>query len=201
MKISGILVLSCLLSLTLFQITKSEPVVDTNNEQVMPGSTYYILPATTGNGGGLTLAKGANGSCPLNVYQAQNSQSVGLPLRFLMVNSSAGLVIDENEEVNIKFAAPRYESICKKSTVWRIEGGLVTTGGIKGGSVSGTSTCLFTIQKYEDAYALQYCPRAKGCTFICPKLSCGYIGVSSVANGSKRLAVNRTAYKIVFKKA
>ncbi|KAF3629924.1 putative miraculin-like [Capsicum annuum] len=201
MKISGILLLSSLLSFTLFQITKSEPVVDTNNEQVMPGSTYYILPATTGNGGGLTLAQGANGSCPLNVYQAQNSQSVGLRLRLLMVNSSSGLVIDENEAINIKFAAPKYESICKKSTVWKIEEGLVTTGGIKGGLVSGTSTCLFTIQKYEDAYALQYWPRPKGRTFVCPKLSCGYIGISPVANGSRRLAVNRTACKIVFKKA
>lgn len=201
MKTCGILLLSCLLCFTSLQIIKSEPVLDTNKQQVRPGYTYYILPATTGNGGGLTLAKGENGSCPLDVYQAQNSQSVGLPLKFLMVNSSAGLVIDENEDVNIKFAAPRYVSICDKSTVWKIEEGFVTTGGIKGGSENGTSTSLFTIQKYEDAYALQYCPRATGCSFTCPRLLCGYIGISPASNGSRRLAVNRPVFKIVFKKA
>ncbi|OIT32037.1 PREDICTED: kunitz trypsin inhibitor 2-like [Nicotiana attenuata] len=200
-KISRILLLSCLLFLTLFQV-KTEPVLDTNKQAIRPGYTYYILPATTAaNGGGLTLAKGENGSCPLDVFQAQNVQSKGLPLKFLMVNSSAGLVIDENEDINIKFAAPRYVSICNKSTVLKIEDGFVTTGGIKGGSENGTATSLFTIQKYEDAYALQYCPRATGCSFICPRLLCGYIGIAPAANGSRCLAVNRPIFKIVFKKA
>ncbi|TMW84102.1 hypothetical protein EJD97_025786 [Solanum chilense] len=197
-----ILLLSCFLYFTLFQTIKSEPVLDTNNEQVRPGYTYYILPAASaGNGGGLTLSKGENGSCPLDVFQARNSQSVGIPLKFLMVNSSAGLVIDENEDINIEFAARRYVSICNVSTVWKIEDGIVTTGGIKGGSENGTSTSLFTIQKYEDAYALQYCPRATGCSFICPRLLCGYIGILTAENGSRHLAVNRPVFKIVFRKA
>lgn len=196
-----LLLLCCLFSFTFLEIVKSAAVVDTNNEQVRPGMSYYILPAPGGNGGGLTLAKGENGSCPLDVFQSQNSQSVGLPLKFLMVNSSAGLLVDENEDINIKFAAPRFVSICNRSTVWKIEQGIVTTGGIKGGSVNGTSTSLFTIQKYEDAYALQYCPRATGCSFICPRLLCGYIGISTAANGARHLAVNRPVFKIVFRKA
>ncbi|XP_016439222.2 LOW QUALITY PROTEIN: kunitz trypsin inhibitor 5 [Nicotiana tabacum] len=193
--ISRILLLSCLLFFTW------NKVKGTAGNILSFLDRKALLPATTAaNGGGLTLAKGENGSCPLDVFQAQNVQSTGLPLKFLMVNSSAGLVIDENEDINIKFAAPRYVSICNKSTVWKIDG-FVTTGGIKGGTENGTATSLFTIQKYEDAYALQYCPRATGCSFICPRLLCGYIGIAPAANGSRRLAVNRPVFKIVFKKA
>ncbi|XP_060204325.1 kunitz trypsin inhibitor 5-like [Lycium barbarum] len=197
MKISGIL----LLFFTLFQVIKADEVVlDTDKDQVRPGQNYYILPATTGKGGGLTLAKGENGSCPLNVFQEQNSKSVGLPIKLLMVNSASGLMIYINEDINIKFAAPRYVSMCNKSIVWEVDKGFVTTDGTQGG-MHDTSSCLFTIQKYEDAYAIQFCPRATGCSFVCPRLKCGYIGISPAANGARRLAVNAPVFKIVFKKA
>nr|GMD32857.1 kunitz trypsin inhibitor 2-like [Ipomoea batatas] len=173
----------------------ADPVLDTSGQPLRSGVSYYIHLASAVDGGGVTLAKGENGACPFEVVQALNAN--GSPLLFSPANSTDG-VVHVDDDITIKFVPSDDTSGCPQSTVWQVEGlqdAVVRTGGVE----NGTDTSLFTIQRYEDSYALQFCPRATGCTFICPKLLCGYIGIEQV-DGRRRLAVNRPPFKIVFQK-
>lgn len=189
----------CVLFACMFTFSlAADPVLDTNGQALRSGVSYYVQPAAGVDGGAVTLAKGGeNDACPFEVVQALNAGAEGSPLRLSPVNSTDG-VVHEDDDITIKFVPSDDTSGCPQSTVWQVEGlqdAVVRTGGVD----NGTATSLFTIQRYEDSYALQFCPRATGCTFICPRLLCGYIGIEQV-DGRRRLAVNRPPLKIVFQK-
>ncbi|XP_019200039.1 PREDICTED: kunitz trypsin inhibitor 2-like [Ipomoea nil] len=169
----------------------ADPVLDTGGQALHSGVNYYVVSA----GSGLKPAKGENNTCPFQVVQALAAGDMGLPLRISPVNSTGGAV-QENADVTVEFVASNLASGCPQSRVWLVQNLFVTTGG--DGKGSGAS--LFTIVKYEDGYAFQFCPRAAGCSVVCPRLQCGYIGVEMV-DGARRLAFNRPPLKIVFQKA
>ncbi|XP_031091530.1 kunitz trypsin inhibitor 5-like [Ipomoea triloba] len=186
------ILLSSLLLFCIFNFSfAADPVLDTAGQALLSGVNYYALSA----GSGLKPTKGENNTCPFQVVQTLAAGDKGLPLRFSPVNSTGGAVL-ENADVTVEFVASDLTSGCPQSRVWLVQDLFVTTGG----DGKGNGASLFTIVKYEDAYAFQFCPRAAGCSVVCPRLQCGYIGVQ-VVDGVRRLAFNRPPLKIVFQKA
>ncbi|KAI4352002.1 hypothetical protein L6164_006295 [Bauhinia variegata] len=69
------------LSLSLFAFAIIvDAIHDTDGDPVLNGAgRYHILPVFRGNGGGLTLARAGNETCPRTVVQAHSQLSNGLP--------------------------------------------------------------------------------------------------------------------------
>lgn len=206
MKSSIFILLSCLILTfsTNFPLSTaqniSDPVLDTAGQQLSRGVNYYILPAETGNGGGLTVTKGSNGSCPYEVVQTITENANGIPLRFSPVDPK-DTTIRINTDSNIIFS--NFSSDCPQSNVWTLDANrqFVITGGVEGNPGRQTLSNWFKILKYEDAYKLQYCPSVSTCGDPCGiLLLCEDIGIL-VDNGTRRLALNQSPLKIVFKKA
>ncbi|KAL3512417.1 hypothetical protein ACH5RR_025134 [Cinchona calisaya] len=179
-------------------------VLDTNGKEVRPGDNYYIVPAERGKGGGVTLSN----YCPYHVIQTLNEPTNGLPLKFSPVNRHER-VVQLNTDINIKFI-DFHGSKCKESKVWKFDANkqipdgnyFVTTGGVEGQTGSQSLPNWFKIQKFEDAYKLEYCPSANLCNGPCvdQTIVCRDIG-SVLHNGQRRLAVQPPALKVKFKKA
>ncbi|KAJ1417981.1 Proteinase inhibitor I3, Kunitz legume [Sesbania bispinosa] len=173
-----------------------QQVVDTSGKKVRAGFNYYILPASSSNIGGLSLTSTSQ-DCPLDVVAVNGYQ--GLPLVFTPGNSKKG-VIRVDTDLNIYFSA---ETSCPQSTVWKLDDydystGLwfVTTGGVLGNQSWETIGNWFTIEKYEDAYKLKYCPGFfNDCEYPCMD-----IGIYEDQYG-KRLALTNVPYKVRFQRA
>ncbi|XP_059643583.1 miraculin-like [Cornus florida] len=185
-----------------FLSAAQDAVLDSSGERLQTGVDYYILPAVSGSGGGLTLGPNSNGTnCPLDVVQEQSYGSNGLPLTFTSVNPNeevVNLVTDQN----IKFSAA---TICVQSTVWKLapsdvlEGRFVTTGGVEGNPGRATLSNWFRIEKYDDDYKLVFCPSVCGVNEGC-RVLCGDLGIF-VDNRVRRLALSEQPLKVTFKKA
>ncbi|CAK9140730.1 unnamed protein product [Ilex paraguariensis] len=109
-------------------------------------------------------------------------------------------VVRVTTDLNIKFSI---DQVCNQSTVWRFEANgqepgpyFVTLGGVEGNPGRETITNWFAIEKFEDAYKIQYCPN------VCDtcRVICGDIGVV-VDDGRRRLALIDQPFKVIFKKA
>ncbi|XP_059643632.1 kunitz trypsin inhibitor 5-like [Cornus florida] len=179
-----------------------EAVLDSSGEPLQTGVDYYVLPAVSGSGGGLTLGPNRNGSnCPLDVVQEQNNDSNGLPLTFTSVNPNEK-VVNLITDQNIKFSAG---TICVQSTVWQLASdesvgrSFVSTGGVEGNPGRATLSNWFRIEKYDEDYKLVFCPSVCGVNEGC-RVLCGDLGIF-VDNGTRRLAVNEQPLKVIFKKA
>ncbi|XVF41517.1 hypothetical protein PTKIN_Ptkin01aG0285900 [Pterospermum kingtungense] len=177
-----------------------DPVLDISGQELQRGTDYYILPVVRGRGGGLTLASTGNETCPLDVVQAQQEVSNGLPLTFSPVNVDDG-VVRVSTDMNIKFSAA---TICAQSTVWKLENDesiqklIVTTGGVEGNPGRETLSNWFQIQKFEDDYKLVFCP---GVCDTCRPV-CGDLGVFVDEDGIRRLALRSDEpLKVMFKRA
>ncbi|XP_059643640.1 kunitz trypsin inhibitor 5-like [Cornus florida] len=199
-----------LLSFLLFALSTNpllaaaqDAVLDSSGERVQTGVDYYVLPAVSGSGGGLTLGPNRNGSnCPLDVVQEQSYGSNGLPLTFTSVNPNEE-VVNLITDQNIKFSAA---TTCVQSTVWKladfdesVRRSFVTTGGVEGNPGRETLSNWFRIEKYDDDYKLVFCPGVCGVDDFCSVL-CGDIGIF-VDNGIRRLALSEQPLKVVFKRA
>ncbi|CAN0887823.1 Kunitz trypsin inhibitor 5 [Linum grandiflorum] len=68
------------------------PVLDVDGKVVRSGTTYYAIPATSGEGGGVALASMTKDpeSCPQTVVQDEDEISQGISLTFAPVNSKSG---------------------------------------------------------------------------------------------------------------
>ncbi|KAJ8618595.1 hypothetical protein MRB53_014781 [Persea americana] len=172
-------------------------VLDIDGQKLQPNVEYYILPVIRGSGGGLTLAN-RNGSCPSNVAQVNNEVSNGLPLKFLLVNTSDE-VIQASTDFNVVFSAA---TTCVQSTVWRLGGvdsmtgeRYVRTGGVVGNPGRSTVSNWFKIEKYEDDYKLVFCPSV--CS-LC-RVICGDVGVF-IEDGNRWLGLSEVPFPVMFKK-
>ncbi|XP_052183835.1 kunitz trypsin inhibitor 5-like [Diospyros lotus] len=179
-------------------------VKDTDGHDLRKGVDYYILAATQGNGGGLTLGNTTypNGTrrCPPYVVQHPDEANHGLPVTFSPVNASLS-VVPLVTDFNAKFSAA---TTCVQSTVWSLgqdddsTGKLVvTTGGVEGNPGSETLSNWFRIEEYEDAYKLVFCPSV--CSITCRPV-CGDLGIF-YNSGIRHLAISDQPFKVVFKKA
>ncbi|CAN1841849.1 Kunitz-type trypsin inhibitor alpha chain [Linum perenne] len=91
MKTSNAMLLVVLISITLSSASAARslaetlatssltplPVLDVDGKVVRSGTTYYVLPATSGEGGGVALASMTSDpeSCPLTVVQDEDEIS------------------------------------------------------------------------------------------------------------------------------
>lgn len=178
-------------------------VLDIDGQQLRTGKDYYILPVVRGNGGGLKLYSGRTSQCPLDVVQEGGELNRGVPVTFLPVNHTE-TTIKESTDLNIKFSGG---SICKESTVWRLDAAssqlFISTGGVVGNPGRATLSNWFRIDKLEGSnnnwwYKLVFCP---GVCDTCRPI-CGELGIIIEKSGTRRLALNTgRTFQVFFKKA
>ncbi|KAJ4713690.1 Kunitz trypsin inhibitor [Melia azedarach] len=175
-----------------------DPVLDVYGKQLRAGTSYFILPAVRGRGGGLTLASIGYKTCPLNVVQERYQLGNGLPLTFHPVYPKKG-VVRVSTDLNIKFEAT---STCDQSTVWKLDSfngtlkqWFVTIGGVLGNPGPKTTSNWFKIEKFEDEYKLVFCPTV---SHFC-KVQCRDIGIF-IDGAVRRLALSDVPFKVVFRK-
>ncbi|KAK2979635.1 hypothetical protein RJ640_023563 [Escallonia rubra] len=191
------LLLSALLTFSLGAADAApNAVLDTAGKKLRTGVDYYILPVVRGRGGGLTLARTRNETCPLDVVQEQHEVDHGIPLVFAPVDTKKG-VIRVSTDHNIKFSGA---TIRVQSTVWKLNSyngqHVVTTGGVEGNPGRETIDNWFKIEKYEDNYKLVFCPTV--CNYC--KVICKGVGIL-IQNGRRQLTLSDVPFKVMFKKA
>ncbi|KAF9608631.1 hypothetical protein IFM89_010116 [Coptis chinensis] len=172
------------------------PVLDTTGQPLQAGTQYYILPASTRNGGGVTLVD-RNASCPFFVGQEDRIGSTGLPAIFTP-SLATETVIGESRDFRIRFDA---STICVQSTEWALESSpastqrtLITTGA---GDRAGVP---LRIDRNGSGYKLVFCPACPRPPSVCPRPRCGDVGVY-VENRRRLLALYVPALPVVFRKA
>ncbi|KAJ0247876.1 Kunitz trypsin inhibitor 5 [Hirschfeldia incana] len=169
-----------------------EPVTDIYGQRLTSGTKYYILPVVRGRGGGLTMSKAENKTCPKSVIQEQFEVSNGLPLTFSPSDRSR--IIGVSTDLNFKFSA---------TSIWNLDNvdektnqRFIGTCGVEGNPGRTTVGNWFKIDKYEDHYKIVFCPSV--CD-VC-RVMCGDIGVF-VQDGTRRLALSDVPLKVMFRRA
>ncbi|KAK9131179.1 hypothetical protein Sjap_011666 [Stephania japonica] len=180
-----------------------EEVHDITGKNLISGVDYYILPAAGARGGGLTLGPrrpSPYSYCPLDVIQEEFEDRNGAAVTFLPVNPKKQ-TIRVSTDLNIKSDTG---TTCDETTVWKLDffdkesrQYFVTTGGSEGNPGPVTLSNWFKIEKFDYDYKLSYCPSV--CKFC--KVICKDIGIYLDDNGVRRLALSKTPFKIMFKKA
>ncbi|CAI0544536.1 unnamed protein product [Linum tenue] len=131
------------------------PVLDVNGKVVRSGSNYYVLPAVSGEGGGVALASLTKDSesCPQTVVQDQDEISQGIQLTFGPVNSKSGYTVRTFTDLNVRFVA---DTPCEEGTVWKVEDydddvqqWFLGTGGVEGNPGPRTVKNWFKIWKAQ----------------------------------------------------
>ncbi|KAI3809219.1 hypothetical protein L1987_25189 [Smallanthus sonchifolius] len=186
--------------ISIFSLSSGQsPVVDTDRKPLVTGTSYYILPAVSGRGGGVTLSPTTlNQTCPLDVAQENNEQRNGLPLNFLLAIPNRAGVIRSSADLNIKFSSG---TTCGKPAVWRVENvngqRVVSSLGVVGNPGGKTISNWFRIEKYENDYKIVFCPSVcKAC-----RPACGDVGTTIAKNGRRSLLLSNEPLKVKFKKA
>nr|8HNR_A Chain A, Kunitz-type trypsin inhibitor [Albizia procera] len=130
-------------------------LLDADGDILRNGGTYYIVPAFRGKGGGLTLAKIGDESCPLNVVQAESETKRGLPAMIWTPPRIA--ILTPAFYLNIEFQ-PRDPPACLQKygrLSWKVEG---ESQEVKIAPASEQHLFgSFKIEPYRDDYKLVYC--------------------------------------------
>ncbi|PWA88369.1 proteinase inhibitor I3 [Artemisia annua] len=189
-------------TLSLSSVVESQsPVLDTAGNLLVTGASYYILPAVSYRFGGVKLDPTTlNQTCPLDVTQEHNDELDGLPLTFLLSSPSIDGVIYQSTDLNIRFSNV---TTCGKPAVWRMVGRngqwVVTLGGIVGRPRWETTFNWFKIEKYDNDYKIEFCPKV--CGNICRPF-CGGVGSTIAKTGRISLILSKVdPLKVKFKKA
>ncbi|XP_028777977.1 trypsin inhibitor DE5 alpha chain-like [Neltuma alba] len=166
-------------------------VVDTEGNPVRNGGSYNILPARSGNGGGLDLAATGGESCAVTVVQALSEQSNGSPTRL----SSPYRVryLCTNLEVDLTAVAP--PQCAAKPARWTIVGQEEENRQVKLAGQPDTVRGSFRIQTHRGStYKIVFCESGEE--------SCRALGLSNDNKGHRILSVNdENPFVVVFRKA
>ncbi|KAF0893449.1 hypothetical protein E2562_025246 [Oryza meyeriana var. granulata] len=168
------------------------PVYDTDGHELIADESYYVLPASPGHGGGLTMAPRVF-PCPLLVAQETDERRKGFPVRFTPRGGGApDKTIRLSTDVRIRFNAV---TICVQTTEWHVGDEPLTgarrvvTGPVIGPSPSGRENA-FRVEKYG----------AGGYKLVSCRDSCQDLGVSR--DGARAwLGASQPTHVVVFKKA
>ncbi|KAK0579604.1 hypothetical protein LWI29_028561 [Acer saccharum] len=176
-----------------------QPLFDINGDKVRTNTTYRIVSAIRGDGGGgLTLGDGRNGPCPLDVVQLGSDLMWGLPFMFSPVNNTVEEenCVPQSIDLNIIFAKPQI-MICGEPKVWKVDSydqstgqWFITTNGAVGNPGAQTLESWFKFEKVDCyTYKIQYCPSAvcETCVSLCSDVGIYY------GNGGRRLALSKTS--------
>ncbi|KAM0851102.1 hypothetical protein ACQ4PT_052652 [Festuca glaucescens] len=139
------LFLLCILAIATHSCSSADslppPVYDTDGHELRADTNYYVLPANSAHGGGLTMAPGHGRRCPLFVAQEPIGHGDGLPVRITLHGGAASdQIIRLSADVRIHFRA---YTTCVQSTEWHIDSELlfgrrhVITGPVREPSPTG----------------------------------------------------------------
>ncbi|MQL77012.1 hypothetical protein Taro_009423 [Colocasia esculenta] len=191
------------LFLSTFAAAASDPVLDTDGKKLTRGTEYYILPASAGNGGGLTLDSRNGTECPLYVAKESSEASPGFPVAFFPYTHKRTVRV--STDANFVFSAA---STCVQTTVWtlgRFEEStgrtFVATGGVVGRTGPEARGTWFRIETFEDGrsgYKLAFCPQPPVCVG-CGKPRCGDLGLLE-EGGKVWLGFSDSPLPVVFKR-
>jgi len=177
----------------------AKQVLDIHGTPLIPGSQYYIFPASENpNSGGLTLDKVGDLECPVTVLQ--NNAMIGLPVKFTVTENNTGNILT-GTDLEIEFTK---KPDCAESSKWLMFvdhntqlscvgiGGAINYPGIE--TISGK----FLIVKHGSGhvYRLGFCLDLTG--------DCGYIGLqmfNSEEGGSRLFLTAIDSYSVVFVEA
>ncbi|KAI4351993.1 hypothetical protein L6164_006286 [Bauhinia variegata] len=178
----------------LFGLATAKEVLDTSGEPLVPGAEYYILPRIFAIGGGLSLAKTRNKSCPVDVIQEISEVENGMPLKITPIPRIG--IVTTGILLKVSFTSTPN---CTQSSEWMLvkddSSWLVGIGGPEDHSGSETLTGWFKIEEYEKAYKLMFCP-----IFTAP--ICGDIGIYVDEDYNRHLILSdQGPYVVVFRKA
>ncbi|KAH7550604.1 hypothetical protein ACOSP7_023964 [Xanthoceras sorbifolium] len=163
-----------------------EPLVDIRGDKVRTGTTYQIVSAIQGaGGGGLTLNEGRDGLCPLDVYQYGSDLLWGLPFFFSPINST---IIDQysyvydSTDLNIIFGPSPFK-ICNEPKVFKVDSydeptgqWFITSNGAIGNPGPQTLHSWFKFEKVNGkTYKIKYCPSVcESCVSLCSDVGIYY---------------------------
>ncbi|XP_010540187.1 PREDICTED: bark lectin-like [Tarenaya hassleriana] len=172
---------------------RGQEVLDTSGNPVEAGVQYYIIPAKSGNGGGLVPSSrtfNPQQLCPLDVVQSPLPFIPGLPVTFTVLNS-ADNVLQLNTNLNVQFESTVW--LCPETKVWKGEDfentdeyAYISTGGEIGGPNS-----WFRVLKFVDDYKLVFCKDGT---------TCHYVGTYNDGFGVQRLVVGHEILAVKFQK-
>lgn len=155
-------------------VGRPDPLLDINGNEVEASRDYYLVSVIRGaGGGGLTLYRGRNELCPLDVIQLSSDLQKGTRLRFAAYNNTS--IIHEAVDLNVKFST---ETSCNEPTVWRVDNydpsrgkWFITTGGVEGNPGAQTLQNWFKLERVgtdQGTYKIVHCPSVcKSCVFLC----------------------------------
>ncbi|KAH9723276.1 Kunitz trypsin inhibitor 5 [Citrus sinensis] len=167
----------------------ADPLVDVHGNKVEASRDYYLVSAIRGaGGGGLTLFRGRNELCPLDVVQLSSDSERGTRLRFSMHDKTS--IINEDVDLNVRFST---ETRCNEPTVWRVDSydpsrgkWFITTGGVEGNPGAQTLKNWFKFERIgrdRAMYKIVHCPSVcESCVSLCND-----VGVSN--DHARRLAL------------
>ncbi|KAH7550614.1 hypothetical protein ACOSP7_023943 [Xanthoceras sorbifolium] len=174
-----------------------EPLVDIRGDKVLTGTTYRIVSAIRGGGGGgLTLGDGRNGLCPLDVVQLGSDLMWGLPFFFSPINSTTidqQSFVYDSTDLNIIFVVPQI-IICDVPKVFKVDNydestgqWFITTNGAIGNPGPQTLQNWFKFEKvHGNTYKIKYCPSVcESCVSLCSD-----VGIYHDDKAQRRLALN-----------
>ncbi|XP_054787696.1 kunitz-type serine protease inhibitor DrTI-like [Prosopis cineraria] len=167
-----------------------EPVIDIQNEPVVPGQEYYIVSAIWGAGGGGVFPGRTvdASSCAYSVLQSGNDMFQGAPLKFHVKGTSTGKIYPGSTNLEIEFV---HKPACAESSKWVAaydESGSswsVVIGGPEDHPDSKLVSGVFRFEALGFGYKLVFCPYS---TVIRSSGNCYDVGLD-VANGSRKLVV------------
>ncbi|TKY66245.1 Kunitz-type trypsin inhibitor KTI1 [Spatholobus suberectus] len=155
-------------------------VLDTDDDLVLNGGTYYVLPVIRGKGGGIERAATGKETCPLTVVQSRNEDSKGLPIT--ISSPYRILYITEGLILNIGFASP--PRCAPTASLWTVVEGLREGPAVKLTGYESKVSGWFKIEKASDNshdYKILFCAHDVS--------TCGDIGIYIDRKGNRRLVV------------
>ncbi|CAH8359430.1 unnamed protein product [Eruca vesicaria subsp. sativa] len=175
-------------------------VRDVNGDDLFAGSSYYVLPAIRGpGGGGLSLSPLGDKQCPLYIQKEDSEVEMGIPVKFSNWRPKVWFV-PESENLNIEMDVAA--TICVQSTYWWVAPShlpimtFFIAAGPKPEHGEDSSRSFFQIKKstggFGNAYKFAFCSEDGGCDDV---------GITRDQNGVRRLAVGSEPFSFVFMKA
>ncbi|RDX57616.1 Kunitz-type trypsin inhibitor KTI1, partial [Mucuna pruriens] len=162
------------------------PVFDTNGKMLTNSSTYHLLPAEAGDGGGILAVATGNESCPLTVVQSPSSSSLGLTVMFEIEYSLP--YIFESQPLYPRFL---HEPTCKNTSYfWTIVPDQPEGSAVKIAGYENTLSGWFKIERLVFGYGLAFCPYS---SYECQK-----IGTSIDESGNRRLVLSKYPLSLTF---
>ena len=113
------LFLVCAFTISYLPSATAQFVLDTDDDPLQNGGTYYMLPVMRGKGGGIEVDSTGKEICPLTVVQSPNELDKGIGLVF--TSPLHALFIAEGYPLSIKFDSFAVIPLCGvMPTKWAI---------------------------------------------------------------------------------